>query len=126
MGKNAGSGTGMNYPDLISESLETNFWETKILEFFNADTGWKNPDPGYGREKILIRETSRIRNTGFYYCWSLPSAVYVCDVPVSSGAVDPVVADVLVPLMVPCLEFLLMLESSILLASFLFMAYLFF
>ncbi len=30
------SGSGMNSPDHISESLETNFW-VKILEFFDAD-----------------------------------------------------------------------------------------
>ncbi len=88
--KKAGFGSGMNNPDHISEGLNTIFW-VKILKFFDADTGWKNPDPGYGMEKIRIRETSRIRNTGFYYCWSLPSAVYVCDVLVSSGSDDPVV-----------------------------------
>ncbi len=45
-----GSGSRMNNPDHISESLETNFW-VKILIFFDADPGhgiWdgKNWDPG--------------------------------------------------------------------------------
>jgi hypothetical protein len=38
MGKNSGSGSGMNNPDHISESLETVFW-VKILKFFDADPG---------------------------------------------------------------------------------------
>jgi hypothetical protein len=40
MGKKSGSGSGMNNPDHISESLETIFW-VKILKFFDADPGWK-------------------------------------------------------------------------------------
>jgi hypothetical protein len=40
MGKKAGSGSGMNNPDHISESLETIFW-VKMLKFFDADPGWK-------------------------------------------------------------------------------------
>jgi hypothetical protein len=36
MGKNSGSGSGMNNPDHISGCLETNFW-VKILKFFDAD-----------------------------------------------------------------------------------------
>jgi hypothetical protein len=53
MGKKSGS--GMNNPGHISESLETIFW-VKILKFFDADPGWKkfgsgiwdrkNSDPG--------------------------------------------------------------------------------
>ncbi len=35
-----GSGSGMNNPDHISETLETIFW-VKILKFFDADPGWK-------------------------------------------------------------------------------------
>jgi hypothetical protein len=38
MGKKSGSGSGMNKPDHISESLETIFW-VKILKFFDADPG---------------------------------------------------------------------------------------
>ncbi len=40
MGKKSGSGSGsrMNNPDLISESLEIIFW-VKILKFFDADQG---------------------------------------------------------------------------------------
>jgi hypothetical protein len=42
------SGSGMNKPDHISESLETSFW-VKILKFFYADPGSgkeNNSDPG--------------------------------------------------------------------------------
>jgi hypothetical protein len=39
-------GSRMNYPDHISESLETIFW-VKILKCFDAD-------PGSGMEKIRI------------------------------------------------------------------------
>jgi hypothetical protein len=48
MGKKSGSGSGMNDPDRISESLGTFFW-VKILKFFYAD-------PGSGMEKIRIRD----------------------------------------------------------------------
>jgi hypothetical protein len=40
MGEKSGSGSGMNNPDHISDSLETIFW-VKILKFFDADLGWK-------------------------------------------------------------------------------------
>jgi hypothetical protein len=39
MGKKSGSGSGMNNPDHISESLEIIF-PVKILKFFDADPGW--------------------------------------------------------------------------------------
>jgi hypothetical protein len=42
MGKKSRSGSGMNIPDNISESLETTVW-VRILELFDAD-----PDPGFG------------------------------------------------------------------------------
>jgi hypothetical protein len=49
--KKSGSKSGINNPDHISESLETIFW-VKILQFFDADPGWKKfgsginiPDP---------------------------------------------------------------------------------
>jgi hypothetical protein len=56
MGKKSKFGSGMNIPNHISESLETNFW-VKILKIFDADPdpgifltldpGWKkNSDPG--------------------------------------------------------------------------------
>jgi hypothetical protein len=48
MGEKSGSGSGMNKPDHISESLDTIFW-VKILKFFDAD-------PGSGMEKICIRD----------------------------------------------------------------------
>jgi hypothetical protein len=47
MGKKSGSGTGMNNPDHISESLEKIFG-VKVLKFFDAD-------PESGTEKIRIR-----------------------------------------------------------------------
>jgi hypothetical protein len=40
------SGSGMNIPDHISESLNNHFW-VKIIIFFDAD-------PGFGMEKIRI------------------------------------------------------------------------
>jgi hypothetical protein len=40
MGKQLGSGSGMNNPDHISENLKTIF-RVKILKFFDADPGWK-------------------------------------------------------------------------------------
>jgi hypothetical protein len=40
MGKKSGSGSGVNNPDHISESLEYIFWVT-ILKYFDADPGWK-------------------------------------------------------------------------------------
>ncbi len=46
MGKKSGSGSGMNNPDHVSESLVTIFW-VKILKFFVADPGSRIniPDP---------------------------------------------------------------------------------
>jgi hypothetical protein len=40
-----GSGSGMNNPDHISESLETIFW-VKIIKFLYADPGWKKYGSG--------------------------------------------------------------------------------
>jgi hypothetical protein len=47
MGKKSGS--GMNNPDHISESLKKTNFRVKILIFFDAD-------PGSGMEKIRIRD----------------------------------------------------------------------
>jgi hypothetical protein len=58
MGIKSGPGSGMNIPDHMSESLETIFW-VKILKFFNADPrsgDGNNSDPGFGMEKIRIRD----------------------------------------------------------------------
>jgi hypothetical protein len=44
----ANTGSGMNTPDLISESLETIFW-AKIPKIFDVD-------PGSGMKKIRIRD----------------------------------------------------------------------
>jgi hypothetical protein len=40
MGKKSGSGSGINSPDHISESLETIFF-VKILKLSDAEPGWK-------------------------------------------------------------------------------------
>ncbi len=45
MGEKSDSGSGMNNPNHISESLETIFW-VKILKFFHADPGWKKIGSG--------------------------------------------------------------------------------
>jgi hypothetical protein len=47
MGKKSGSGSGMNIPIHISESLETIFW-VKKLKFFDVD-----PDPQSGIFRTL-------------------------------------------------------------------------
>jgi hypothetical protein len=51
MGEKSGSGSGINNPDHISDSLETIFW-VKILNLFDGDPGWNKfgsginiPDP---------------------------------------------------------------------------------
>jgi hypothetical protein len=56
MGKKSGSGSGMNNPDHIFESLATIFWVKILKFFFDAVPGWKkfrsgihygkNSDPG--------------------------------------------------------------------------------
>jgi hypothetical protein len=46
-----GSGSGVNNPDHISESLETIFG-VKILKFFDADPGWKTFGSGIRNGKI--------------------------------------------------------------------------
>jgi hypothetical protein len=48
--KKSGSGSGMNNPDHVSESLETTFW-VKIHRFFDAD-----PDSGSGIWNLLTRD----------------------------------------------------------------------
>jgi hypothetical protein len=48
IGKNSGSGSGVNNRDHNSESLKTIFW-VKTLKFFDVD-------PGSGMEKIWIRD----------------------------------------------------------------------
>jgi hypothetical protein len=55
MGKKSGSGSGMNKPDHISESLDTIFW-VKLLKFFDdPDPRSGNLfDPGSGMENIRI------------------------------------------------------------------------
>ncbi len=56
MGKKSGS--GMNNPDHISESLETIFW-VKIHNFFDEDADGKTSDPGSGMEEIRIRDPDK-------------------------------------------------------------------
>jgi hypothetical protein len=57
MGKKLGSGSGMNNPDHISESLKTIFW-VKILNslMWIRDPGWKISDRGSEMEKSRIRD----------------------------------------------------------------------
>jgi hypothetical protein len=50
MGKKSGSGSGMNNPDHISESIKCNFW-VKILKFFDVD-----PGSGMGKFGSEIRD----------------------------------------------------------------------
>jgi hypothetical protein len=52
MGRKSASGSGMNNPDHIFQSLETIFlvfWGVKILKFFVVD-------PGSGMETVRIRD----------------------------------------------------------------------
>jgi hypothetical protein len=51
MGKKSGSGSGMNNPDHISESLETIFL-ARILKFFDADPGSGMKKFGSGMKKF--------------------------------------------------------------------------
>jgi hypothetical protein len=55
--KKSRSGSRMNIPDHISESLETIFW-VKMLKFFDADPdlGRNLFEPGSWMEKIQIRD----------------------------------------------------------------------
>jgi hypothetical protein len=58
MGKKSRTGSGINIPDHISESLETIFW-VKKLKFFDADPGseiFLTLDPGSGMEKNRFRD----------------------------------------------------------------------
>jgi hypothetical protein len=55
MCKKSGSGSGINNPDHISESLETIFC-AKILGLFYADPRWKNSDPGWKKLRSGIRD----------------------------------------------------------------------
>jgi hypothetical protein len=48
-------GSGMNNPDIISESLKTIFW-VKILKFFKADPGSGMEKFGSRMEKIWIQD----------------------------------------------------------------------
>jgi hypothetical protein len=50
-----GSGLGMNNPDHISESLETNIW-VKILKLLDVDPGPGIEKFGSGMENIRIRD----------------------------------------------------------------------
>ncbi len=63
MGKKSGSGSELNNPDHISESLETIFWD-KCLNSLMRDLGWKELGSGIRDGKISDPEwTSLIRNT---------------------------------------------------------------
>jgi hypothetical protein len=63
MGKKTRSGTGMNIPDHISESLETTFWiKNTSIYFLTLDPGWKKfgsriniPNPQHWVIQLTIR-----------------------------------------------------------------------
>jgi hypothetical protein len=55
------SGSGMNHPDHISESVKTIFW-VKIIKFFEADPEWKKF--GSGMEKFRIWDFMRDKHPG--------------------------------------------------------------
>jgi hypothetical protein len=62
MGKKSGSGSGMNNPNHISESLEIILLKIQILKFFDA------ADPGWGK-KIRIRiQPGKKRGRGMLAC----------------------------------------------------------
>jgi hypothetical protein len=54
-GKKSGSGSRLNNPEHIYDSLETTFW-VKILKFFDADPGWTNSYPGWKKFGSRIRD----------------------------------------------------------------------
>jgi hypothetical protein len=56
MGKISGSGSGMNNPDHISESLKKQFFGLKYLNSLMWIRNGKISDPGTGMEKFRIRE----------------------------------------------------------------------
>ena len=56
-----GSGSGMNNPDDIFESLETIFW-VKILKFFDADPGWKKVGSGIGDKHPDLQHCFYLKN----------------------------------------------------------------
>jgi hypothetical protein len=68
-----GSGSGMNNPNHISESLETIFW-VKILKFLMRIRDGKNSDPGSGMEKFGS-ETLLFPHIGIIYGLRLVSLV---------------------------------------------------
>jgi hypothetical protein len=76
MGKKSGSGSEMNKPDHISESLGIIFW-IKILKFFDADSGSRIENSGSGMEKIRIRDKHPVSAT-LIVSISLMAACLVC------------------------------------------------
>ncbi len=61
MGKKSGSGSAMNNPDHISESLET-ISRVKIPKFIDADPGWKkfrirDKHPGSATVRLAIMKS---------------------------------------------------------------------
>jgi hypothetical protein len=64
MGKKSGSGSGMNNPDNISESLKNNIFWFKILNFFDVDPGSRMEkirilDPGWKKVGSGIRDEKK-------------------------------------------------------------------
>jgi hypothetical protein len=56
MGEKSGSGSRVNNPNHISESLETIFLVKIIKNFLCCGSGIEKFDPGSGMEKICIRD----------------------------------------------------------------------
>jgi hypothetical protein len=75
MGKKSGSGSGVNNPDHISQSLKPFFGLKDLNSIMRIrDPEWKYSDPESGMENGRIRDlgsgkTSRIRNTVYRYCF---------------------------------------------------------
>jgi hypothetical protein len=65
------SGSGMNNPDHISESLETIFW-VKILKFFDADLGWNKIRIRYPGWKKFGSGINIPVNTAFVFDYRTP------------------------------------------------------
>jgi hypothetical protein len=78
MGKKSGSGSGMNNPDRISESLETIFWGLKCLNLLMQirDPGWNKFGSGIrdkhpGSATLLIPNVHKFAKSRMFLVSSL-------------------------------------------------------
>ncbi len=92
MGKKSGSGSGMNNPDHISDSLPITIFWVKILKFFVVD-------PGSGMEKIRIRDGNKFvsgigdKNPGSATHWCFQGdATHICGAGCQLFSGDPATA----------------------------------